>query len=79
MQLTANMTLKTSELKDRINEKKHELLATLSRTKADTKGDAGDLRDKTERKLRQLDDYLKDGWDKMTDQVSAKLNDWLKD
>ena len=72
------MNPKTNELKDRIEAKKHELLARLSELKADTRAEAAEQRDTIARKLDQLEDDLRDGWDNVSEKVSAKLNDWLK-
>ena len=72
------MAIKTEELKNRIEAKKHELMASLANSKADAAGEAADKRQSAEKKLRELEGYLKDGWDRVTDQISNKLNDWLK-
>ena len=72
------MSAKTNELKDRIEAKKHELLARLSELKADSRAEAAEERDTIAKKLDQLGDSLRDGWDNVSDTVSAKLNDWLK-
>jgi ElaB/YqjD/DUF883 family membrane-anchored ribosome-binding protein len=68
------MSNQTKELKDRIEAKKHELMARLSELKADTRAEAGDTSAKIKARLDELEKHLKDGWDKATD----KLNDWLK-
>ena len=72
------MNLKTEELKNRIEAKKHQLLAFLAETKADTEGAVSEKRKDAEGKLKQLDEHLKDGWERLTDQVADKLNAWLK-
>jgi hypothetical protein len=69
---------KTNELKDRIEAKKHELLARLSELKADTRAEAAEQREKLSAKLSQLEESLKDGWENVSDKVSSKLNEWLK-
>jgi DNA-binding transcriptional MerR regulator len=69
---------KSNELKDRIEAKKHELLARLAELKADTRAEAGEQREKISAKLDQLEQNLKDGWENLSDKVSGKLNEWLK-
>jgi len=71
------MLSNTEQLKDRINAKKHELLAKIDELKADTRQDAASARDKVQAKLKDLEETLRDGWDNLTDAVSAKLNKWL--
>ncbi len=66
------------ELKDRIEAKKHELLAKLSALKADGRAEVKAQHDKLRTKLHELEQHLKGGWDKVTDDVAAKLNEWLK-
>jgi hypothetical protein len=72
-----DMLTKSDELKDRINVKKHELLAKYNELKADTNANASSARDKVKAKLDDLEDALKDGWDNVTDAVKARLNKWL--
>jgi hypothetical protein len=66
------------ELKDRIEAKKHELLAKISEMKADSRAEVKAQHDKFRTKLQELETHLKDGWDKVTNDVAAKLNEWLK-
>jgi hypothetical protein len=72
-----DMLTKSDELKDRINVKKHELLAKYNELKADANANASGARDKVKAKLDDLEDALKDGWDNMTDAVKTRLNSWL--
>ena len=72
------MSSKTGELKDRVEAKKHELRARLAQRKAGARTDAGDAYTSVKKKLDELEGHLKDGWDKVGDKVSAKLNEWLK-
>lgn len=70
--------LKTNdELKDRIEARKHDLLSRLHELKADTRHEAMEARDTAKQKLDELENYLKDGWDKVSDATRAKLNKWL--
>lgn len=71
------MLSKSDELKDRIEAKKHELMARLSELKADTRHEATEQRDKIKAKLDELETNIKEGWDKLTDSVRGKLNAWL--
>ena len=68
----------TDELKDRIEARKHELLAKFSTLKADTRPEAAAARDSLKVKLDELETHLKDGWDKMSDAVRGQLNKWLE-
>ncbi|MEZ4365211.1 MAG: hypothetical protein R2939_02850 [Kofleriaceae bacterium] len=71
------MISNTDQLKDRINVRKHELMAKLDELKADTRRDAADARDKVKAKLDELEDNLKDGWENLSDSVKDRLNKWL--
>ncbi len=71
------MLNKSDELKDRIDAKRHELSARLSELKADTRHEAAEARDKIKARLDEVEQYLKDGWERVSDAVKGKLNDWL--
>jgi hypothetical protein len=71
------MLERKEELKDRIKAKQRELEARFQELKADTRAEARTERDKVKSKLDELQETVKDGWDNMTERVSAKLNDWL--
>ena len=71
------MLSKSDELRDRIEARKHELLAKYNELKADTRRDAADTRTKVKSRLDELEAHLKNGWDKVTDDVRTKLNTWL--
>ena len=71
------MLNKSDELKDRINARKLELAARLAELKADTRHEAIEASDKLKTKLADLEENIKDGWDKMSDAVREKLNKWL--
>jgi len=64
---------KTGELKDRIEAKKHELLARLSELKADSRAEAREQQSRIKLKLDELEGYLKEGVDK----AQLKINEWL--
>ena len=69
---------KSDELRDRIEARKHELLAKYNELKADTRKEAGDTRNRVKARLDELEAQLKLGWDKVTDDVRVKLNHWLE-
>ena len=71
------MLTQSDQLKDRINARKHELLAKVAELKADAREDAAAGRDAIQAKLADLEESLKDGWENMTDAVKTKLNKWL--
>ena len=68
---------KSDELRDRVEARKHELLAKYNELKADSRRDASDARDKVKAKLDELEVHIKDGWAKVSDDVRTKLNRWL--
>jgi hypothetical protein len=72
------MNTQTNELKNRIEAKKHELLARYNELAADARAESVEQRTTIKRKLDELEEHVKEGWDKLTASVSAKLNDWLK-
>jgi hypothetical protein len=71
------MLTQSDQLKDRINARKHELLAKVAEMKADAREDAAASRDAMQAKLADLEDSLKDGWENMSEAVKTKLNKWL--
>lgn len=68
---------KKDELRDRVDARKHELMAKLAELKADTRHDAASARDRVKKELDELEVHIKDGWDKLTDGTRTKLNSWL--
>ena len=69
---------KSDELKDRIEARKHELLAKYNELKADSRKEAGETRTKLKARLDELEAHLKAGWAKVSDDVRVKLNRWLE-
>lgn len=67
-----------TELKDRVMQRKKELEARYHELKADANAGAREESGKLKRKLDELQETVKDGWDDLSDKVSTKLNDWLK-
>ncbi|HUJ57505.1 MAG TPA: hypothetical protein VLX92_03405 [Kofleriaceae bacterium] len=68
-----------SALKDRVEARKHELLAKYNDLKADTRAEAAAQRVKLKHKLDELENHLKGGWDKVNASVKEKLDSWLAD
>jgi len=67
------MSTKSNELKDRIEAKKHELLSCLAELKADSRAEAREQSSKIKLRLDEVEDYIKEGWDK----ANVKLSEWL--
>ena len=69
---------KSDELRDRIEARKHELLAKYNDLKADSREEAAELRTRLKSRLDELELHLKSGWTKLNDDVRTKLNRWLE-
>ena len=69
---------KSDELKDRVEARKHELLAKYNDLKADSRKEVGETRTKLKARLDELEAHLKLGWAKVSDDVRVKLNRWLE-
>jgi hypothetical protein len=69
---------KSDELRDRVEARKHELLARYNELKADTRHEAIEARTKLKSKLDDLEANLKSGWDNLDQAVRTKLNGWLE-
>lgn len=67
------MSIETDELKNRIESKRHELLARWNELKADTRAEAGQLRDSVKDHLDELEKVAKQGWDSVSEQVREKV------
>ncbi len=63
----------TDQLKDRVEARKHELLAKYNTLKADTRAEAATTRDKLKKKLDEVEAHIKEGWDA----AKLKLDNWL--
>jgi len=68
---------KSDELRDRIEARKHELLAKYNELKADSRKEASETRTRLKTRLDELEAHLKLGWAKVSDDVRVKLNRWL--
>jgi hypothetical protein len=69
---------KSDELQDRIEARKHALLAKLSELKADARHEAADLRTRVEHRLEELELHLKAGWASVNAEARTRLNHWLE-
>ena len=67
------------ELRNRVEAKKHRLLARINELKADGRSESTERLDNLQAKLDELAKNVKNGWDNISDAVAEKLNEWLKD
>lgn len=65
------------ELRNRVESKKRELQSKLEQAKADSRQSSRSDIEQIENKLDELNSMIEDGWDKLTEGVAGKLNDWL--
>ena len=72
------MLSKGDELRDRVEVRKHELLAKFNELKADTRHEAAAARTRLRARLDELELHLKTGWTKINDEVRTSLNKWLE-
>jgi predicted nucleotidyltransferase len=68
---------KSDELRDRVEARKHELLAKYNDLKADSRKEASETRTRLKAHLDELEAHLKLGWAKVNDEVRTKLSQWL--
>ena len=66
------------ELMDRLQAKKKELESKLYTAKADARANARETVEALQNKLNELNNYLKEDLENMSEEVAAKLNEWLK-
>jgi len=71
------MVDKLDELKDRVEARKHELLAKYNELKANATHESIEQRTKLKKKLDDLERHIKGGWDHVDEAVRAKLDKWL--
>ena len=72
------MSLSKQELKLRVDARINELKAQLGTLAADGTAEAQKRKEQLEASLKDAQAHIKDGWEKITDQASSKLNEWLK-
>ena len=72
------MTTATQELKHRATAKRKELEARLENLKADAVGAKNDAVDSLKKKIHQIDEAAREGWDNLSDATARKMNELLK-
>jgi hypothetical protein len=78
MQTVLGMMDKGDELRDRVEARKHELLAKYNEIKADSRHEAIEARARLKARIDELELHLKSGWDKVSADVRTKLSRWLE-
>jgi hypothetical protein len=71
------MITKREQLRDRVEARKHELMAKYNELKADGRQEASEARTRLKQRLDELEADLKTGWDNMSEAVAAKIDKWL--
>lgn len=66
-----------NQLKDRVAARRKELEAKLHTLRADTRQKASEEATEIEAKLEQMKEAVKDGWDRLSEASSKKLNKLL--
>lgn len=69
---------KSHELKLRVEAKAQKIKAEIAQMRADAEGSKNETIEKMEAKLAHLNEVVKDGWENLTEDASAKINEWLK-
>jgi hypothetical protein len=78
MTMNENTTSNREELRNRIEAKRHRLEAEWKQLKADGR-EAGREREKEiKAQLEELQQHVGQGWDRLSETVAGKLNEWLK-
>jgi hypothetical protein len=72
------MADKSDRLRDRVESRKHELLAKYDQLKADSRREAAEARARLQARLDELELHLKSGWNKVSAEVRTKLGRWLE-
>jgi hypothetical protein len=72
------MSLSKQELKLRVDAKINELKAQLATLAADGTAEAQKRKEQLKASVKDAQAQIKDGWEKITDQASSKLDEWLK-
>jgi hypothetical protein len=68
-----------NELRHRVEAKRKMLEARLEETKVGTFAARSEAARELRAKLRELDERIGDGWDTVTEEAAARLNEWLKE
>lgn len=72
------MTSEKEELKHRVEAKRKRLEAKLEEVQADAQSEYREQEARIKDRLFELQEILSKGWDDVTEEVSGRLNDWLK-
>jgi len=67
------------ELKNRIEAKKHDVKKEIAELKADSSAEKRNRIESLQKKLDELDEHLRSGWEDLSDAVAGKLKAWLED
>jgi len=72
------MLKQREELKDRVEARRREWEAHLANLKADGRAEAREEIKKLETRLQEIQEKLKSGWDNLSEEASARINELLK-
>jgi len=72
------MSLSKQELKLRVDARINELEAQLETLAADGTAEAQKRKEQLESSVKAAQAQIKGGWEKLADQASSKLHEWLK-
>ena len=72
-------TANKQELKNRVEAKRKHLEAKLAEFKADAAQNQSESSKKTQEKLDELNEAVKDGWDDLSDAAAERINKVLRD
>ena len=78
VQLLLGMLDRGDELRERIEARKLELLAKYSELRTKARHETADARDRIRVQLDEVARHLRNGWDKLNDEVRSNLNTWLE-
>src|SRR5262245_40068230 len=70
--------VRAEELKDRVEAKRHALREQLVALTADTRYEAVAARTRICRGLAEVESYLFNGWNNVSESVQAKLREWVR-
>jgi DNA anti-recombination protein RmuC len=72
-------TANKQELKNRFEAKRKRLEARLAELKADSAQKRSESAEETQKKLDELNNAVKDGWDNLSDAAAERINKMLRD
>lgn len=77
--MSAERQAQINELKHRATAKRKELEAKLEQMKADAAHEQSQGISTVRRKLEELDEAVREGWDNLSEAALEKVNQWLRD